>query len=97
MARDPQEHVEVLREKFAAGERGGSDRDREALLAMEHAREDAANKAQVLEWIDDRRRDGDLSADQAAELVKLLSTRQMSLEREEQNSHNVCDVRVPRH
>jgi hypothetical protein len=64
---------------------------------MEHAREDAANKAQVLEWIDERRREGDLSAEQASELVELLSTRQMPLEREEQTASAVREVDVPRH
>ena len=70
---------------------------RSGLLAMEHAREDAANKAEVLEWIDERRRDGGLSAEHAAELVELLSTRQMPLEREEQTTSAVREVNVPRH
>ncbi len=73
-----------------------ANKTRSALLAMEHAREDAANKAQVLEWIDERRREGDLSAEQAAELVKLLSTRQMPLEREEQTTSAVREVDVHR-
>ncbi|PSP96182.1 integrase, partial [Halobacteriales archaeon QS_5_70_17] len=34
MARDPQGDVDTLRTKLEAGERGGSDRDREALLAF---------------------------------------------------------------
>ena len=74
-----------------------ANKTRSALLAMEHAREDAANKAQLLEWIDDRRREGDLSAEQAAELVELLSTRQMPLEREEQTTSAVREVEVPRY
>jgi hypothetical protein len=74
-----------------------ANKTRSALLAMEHAREDAVNKAEMLEWIDDRRREDDLSADQAAELVELLSTRQMSLEPEEQTTNTVGEVNVPRH
>jgi hypothetical protein len=74
-----------------------ANKTRSALLAMEHAREDAANKAQLLKWIDDRRRDGDLSAEHAAELVELLSTRQISLEREEETTSAVREVDIPRH
>jgi hypothetical protein len=62
---------------------------RSALLAMEHAREGAANKTQLLEWIDEHRRDGDLSAQQAAELAEVLSTRQIPHEREEQTASAV--------
>jgi polyhydroxyalkanoate synthesis regulator phasin len=69
---------------------------RSALLAMEHAREDAGNKTRLLELIDDRRREGDLSAEQAAELVEVLSTRQMPLEREEQTTSAIREVNIPR-
>jgi hypothetical protein len=50
-------------------------RNRSALLGMEHAREDAANGTRLLEWIDERRREGVRSAESAAELVEGLSTR----------------------
>jgi hypothetical protein len=71
-----------------------ANKTRSALLAMEHAREDAANKAQLLEWIDERRQEGDLSAEQAAELVELLSTRQIPLTRKEQFSSAVEKVNL---
>jgi hypothetical protein len=71
-----------------------ANKTRSALLTMEHAREGAANKAEVLEWVDERRREGNLSAEQAAELVELLSTRQMPLEREEQTTSTVREVDV---
>jgi polyhydroxyalkanoate synthesis regulator phasin len=69
-----------------------ANKTRSALLAMEHAREDAANKAQLLEWIDERCREGDLSAQQATELVELLSTRQIPHEREEQTASAVFET-----
>jgi hypothetical protein len=73
----------------------GADKTHSALLTMEHRREDAANKAQVLEWIDERRREGDLSAEHAAELVKFLSTRQMPLKPEVETTSTVREVDVP--
>jgi hypothetical protein len=71
-----------------------ANKTRLALLAMEHACEDAANKAQLLEWIDERRQEGGLSAEQAADLVELLSTRQIPLTRKEQFSSAVEKVNL---